>query len=210
MSLAGSSAACKRLGVFGGAFDPPHQAHVALAQTALAQLQLDELRVLPTGQAWHKTRPLTPAEHRLALTQLAFADLPRVTVDARELERTGPSYTIDTLRQIQTEQPSAELFLLMGADQAKALPTWRDWQALVQLAIICVAIRAHEPGATPEFVPQPGLESRFLQLHMPALPVSATAIRHRIAAHHDVAALVGEPVARYIDRHHLYQTSRTA
>ena len=91
-------AQAKRIGVFGGAFDPPHLAHMALVKTAVADLQLDELRVIPTGQAWHKPRALSPAHHRLAMAQLAFADLPNVLVDPRETQRVGPSYTVDTLR----------------------------------------------------------------------------------------------------------------
>jgi nicotinate-nucleotide adenylyltransferase len=181
-------------------------AHVALAKTALAQLQLDELRVLPTGQAWHKTRELSSVEHRLAMTRLAFADLPQVVVDDREIRRIGPSYTIDTVHELQREQPQAQLFLLIGEDQALALSTWHDWQALVQIAIICVAERQDSTRAGMRFSPPDGLESRFQRLQMPALAVSATAIRTHVAAHQGIAPLVGEPVARYIDQHHLFQT----
>ena len=86
-----------RIGIFGSAFDPPHNAHVALALAALAQLALDHLLVFPTGQAWHKTRPLSGAAHRLAMARLAFDGMERVSVDDRELRRTGPTYTFDTL-----------------------------------------------------------------------------------------------------------------
>lgn len=196
----------RRIGVFGGAFDPPHAAHVALARTAVTDLQLDELRVVPTGQAWHKTRTLSPAEHRLAMAQLAFADVPRVVVDDREIQRSGPSYTIDTLRELKTQWPNAELFLIVGEDQAHALSTWREWQGILQIAIICVAEREDLTGARPLFVAQDAQESRFRRLRFPAMPVSATKIRARIAAHQCVVPLVFEPVARYIDLHHLYQT----
>jgi len=98
----------KRIGIFGGAFDPPHVAHAALAQVALAELQLDELRVVPTGDAWHKTRALSPAPHRLAMAQLALPSCPGV-VDPREIERAGPSYTVDTLREFNALWPMAEL-----------------------------------------------------------------------------------------------------
>ena len=90
----------QRLGMFGGAFDPPHNAHVTLAGVAVDQLALDELRIFPTGQAWHKARPLSPSVHRLAMARLAFQGLPRVVVDPRELEREGPTYTVDTLFEI--------------------------------------------------------------------------------------------------------------
>ncbi len=201
-----TQAVAKRIGVFGGAFDPPHAAHVALAQAAVVDLQLDELRVTPTGQAWHKARALSAAQHRLAMARLAFADLPRVVVDPRETQRSGPSYTVDTLRELRAQWPQAELFLIMGEDQAQALPTWHEWQEVLQLAIICVAEREDLTGARPRFIAPKAYESRFRRLQVPAMPVSATDIRARIAAHQCVAPLVFEPVARYIDDHHLYQT----
>ena len=197
----------KRIGVFGGAFDPPHTAHGALVQTAVADLHLDEMLVIPTGQAWHKARPLSPAHHRLAMAQLAFGKLPRVVVDPREIQRAGPTYTVDTLRELKEQWPDAELFLIMGEDQARALPSWREWSEILRLAIICVAEREDLTGASPRFVAPKAFESRFRRLQMPALPVSATDIRARIAAHQGLAPLVFEPVARYIDHHHLYQTA---
>ena len=198
------SAGQKRLGVFGGAFDPPHLAHRALAQVALAQLQLDELRVLPTGQAWHKSRPLTAAPDRLAMARLAFEGLSGLVLDDREIRRAGPSYTLDTLRELQAEQPGAELFLVMGKDQADALPTWHDWQEIVRLAIICVADRDVLTGQETRFVPPPEMAPRFRKLHMPAMDISATGIRARIASRQDVAPLVSGAIARYIEHHHLY------
>jgi nicotinate-nucleotide adenylyltransferase len=197
----------RRIGVFGGAFDPPHVAHAALVKAALAELQLDELRVVPTGEAWHKTRPLSPAPHRLAMAQLAFAELPHVVVDAREIERVGPSYTVDTLREFKALWPTAELFLILGEDQAHALPSWHDWQEILELARICVATRAYMTGARAQFDLKTAHPSRFRRLPMPTLNVSATDIRARIAAHLSVVDLVFEPVARYIAHHHLYQTA---
>jgi nicotinate-nucleotide adenylyltransferase len=197
----------KRIGIFGGAFDPPHLAHAALVQAAVADLALDELRIVPTGQAWHKAHSLSPAHHRLAMAQLAFGHLPRVVVDPCETQRAGPSYTVDTLTELQQQWPGAELLLVMGEDQARALTSWHDWQQVLRLAIICVAERDDLTGFTPRFVPPKTLESRFRRLQIPAMPVSATDIRARIAAHQSVAPLVFEPVARYIDDHHLYQTT---
>ena len=196
----------RRIGVLGGAFDPPHAAHVALARTALSELHLEELRVVPTGQAWHKQRPLSAAQHRLAMTQLAFADVPGVLIDACEIGRPGPSYTVDTLREIKSHAGPAELFLILGADQARALPSWHRWQEVLQLATICVAERHDPMHADACFVAPPGQESRFLRLHMPPLNVSATDIRNRIATQQGLAPLVFDSVARYIDLHHLYQT----
>lgn len=194
----------RRIGVYGGAFDPPHNAHRLLVQTAMDQLQLDELRVFPTGHAWHKSRALTPDTHRLAMAQQAFADIPGVHVDGRELERAGPTYTIDTLRELQAEYPAAQLFLLMGTDQAIALKTWHAWQAILQSAIICIAGRAQTLSASGIFDASKFPGGRFESLQMPLLNLSATDIRSRVAAHMGIDHLVPAGVARYIDKHHLY------
>lgn len=196
----------RRIGVFGGAFDPPHLAHAALLQCAVAELELDELRVIPTGQAWHKTRPLTAPEHRLAMAQLAFAQVPKVTVDPQEISRSGPSYTIDTLRGLALSESGAEWFLIMGADQAAALTTWRAWQEILQIATICVADRGDSTWASTQFDAEKLYPARFFHLKMPALTVSATQIRALISAGQTAQTLVLEPVARYIATHHLYQS----
>lgn len=192
----------RRVGVFGGAFDPPHVAHAELARAAVDQLALDELRILPTGDAWHKSRPLSPAQHRLAMARLAFADLQRVVVDDRELRRAGPTYTVDTLRELQAEQPDAQLFLVMGEDQAAALTRWHDWETVVSLAVIGVAGRAAAPGEARAALPP---QARFQPLVLPAMPASATAIRSLVRSGAPIADLVAPGVASYIDRHHLYQ-----
>ena len=160
-----------RIGVFGGAFDPPHAAHRALVEAALGQLELDEMRVFPTGQAWHKSRQLSAARDRIAMAELAFGDLPAVRVDTRETARAGPSYSVDTLRELHAENPQAQIFLVIGQDQAQALSTWREWQELVQLAIICVAARVDSMGTTRRFTPPVGLEQRFVALIFEVLPV---------------------------------------
>ena len=198
----------ERIGVFGGAFDPPHQAHVALARAAIQQFQLDTLHVIPTGQAWHKARALSAAEHRLAMTKLAFQDEAKVVIDERELQRTGPTFTIDTLEALQAQNPQARLYLFMGADQFSAFQQWYRWQDILERAIICIAARAHSAWAAGQFDAYPGRRSRFAVLEMPPLPVSATQIRQLIASRAvspaDLAQLVSRPVARYISLHRLY------
>lgn len=196
----------RRVGVMGGAFDPPHLAHSALAAAACSQLQLDELRVIPTGQAWHKPQALSAARHRLAMAQLAFADVSQARVDARETRRAGPSYSIDTLNELRAEAPGSQLFLIIGADQAHALTSWKAWQEILQCAIICVADRADTIRAGAQFDAEVANPARFFHLAMPAMAISATEIRARISANLSVHALVCEPVARYIAAHHLYQT----
>jgi nicotinate-nucleotide adenylyltransferase len=197
----------KRIGMFGGAFDPPHVAHVALAQAAVEQLALDELRIFPTGQAWHKARVLTAGEHRLEMARLAFAGVPRAIVDGRELRRTGPTYTVDTLRELQAEFPGAQLLLVIGADQAEALHSWRESAEIVRLATISIAARARPVRAEGMFDASNLPAGRLEPVELPPMPVSATEIRQRVAAGQGIAHLVPDAVARYIDRYHLYQTT---
>jgi nicotinate-nucleotide adenylyltransferase len=190
--------------MFGGAFDPPHRAHVALARAAVDQLGLDRLLVMPTGSAWHKSRNLTPAEHRLAMARLAFASVPAVQVDDRELRRTGPTYSIDTLRELQAEHPQAQLVLLMGEDQAADFTRWREWQEIARLAVLGVAGRGTGEGVA-ALRTLPGVRVKTLQL--PQMPESATEIRRRLTQGQDFAELVEPAVARYIESHHLYQNT---
>mgnify|MGYP006207281187 CR=1 FL=1 len=136
------NASLQRVGMFGGAFDPPHWAHRALAETALRQLGLDALHILPTGHAWHKPRQLSPAEHRVAMCRLAFDGLLNVHFDEREIRRDGPSYTADTLRELAREYPGAQLFLVLGADQLLAFRTWVRWQEVLDLATLAVQATA--------------------------------------------------------------------
>lgn len=194
----------RRIGVFGGAFDPPHLGHVALARAAVEQLHLDELRVFPTGQAWHKARELSPAPHRLAMAQLAFADVPNAVVDGRELQRAGPTYTVDTLRELHREFPQAQFLLVIGADQAESLHSWRESREIARLATISIAARARPITADAPFDPSHLPPGRREPVELPPMPVSSTEIRRRVAAGEDITQLVPAPVARYIDQHHLY------
>lgn len=199
-----AAAVPQRVGILGGAFDPPHLAHVALAQVALEQLKLDGLRVIPTGQAWHKPRRLTAAVHRLAMVGLAFAHLPQTQVDARETRRRGPSYTIDTLRELRSEEAHTQWFLIIGADQAAALTTWQQWQEIVQSTTICVAERPYLTRTKAQFDAELAYPQQFLHLQLPAMDIDATSIRQALAAQQNVTPLVGASVARYIADHHLY------
>jgi len=196
-----------RIGMFGGAFDPPHVAHVALALAAVEQLQLDSLHIIPTGFAWHKSRALTGAVHRLAMCALAFARVPGAVIDSRETLRAGPSYTSDTLLELKAQYPGAEIFLVLGEDQVRSLTQWQRVSEVLNNAIICVAARpdsvcgaVHDESESPEI---PGMRT----LHMPVSSVSATEIRHIVAQGRDLTTLVFESVARYIDQHHLYQSA---
>lgn len=194
----------QRVGLYGSAFDPPHRAHGSLVQQALQQLELDVLHVVPTGQAWHKDRALSPAHHRLAMAQLAFAQEPRVVVDDCELHRPGPSYTIDTLHALrQTYGAQAELFLLMGQDQWERFGQWRAAEQIARFATICVAPRPDSTRAKAHFSFQ-GHSAQVL--HLPPMDTSSTQLRQACAQGLALGALVLPAVARYIAEHHLYQT----
>jgi len=203
-----------RVGVFGGAFDPPHWAHRALAEAALSQLGLDVLHILPTGQAWHKSRVLTPAQHRLAMCELAFGDLPRIRLDAREIHRQGPSYTADTLRELAGEYPGAKLFLVLGADQLLAFKGWVRWPEVLAQATLAVANRATNIGADGALdqvqeMDLSAVDLPFERLQMPLKNISATAVRARVerpvSRSGALDVLVPEAVAGYISHNSLYQ-----
>lgn len=202
----------KRMGMFGGAFDPPHIAHIALAKHAIAQFDLDELRIIPTGDAWHKARTLTPSPHRLAMTRLAFADVARVVVDPREIDRDGATYTFDTLQALQAEMPAVDWYLFIGADQANAFQTWHRWQEILGLATLVVANRPLDGQGTHVSQWHNALSPDVQRLDMPSLNVSATDIRAHFAQASQSAALMSAwlpaAVQHYIEKHSLYQSNR--
>ena len=206
---AASAAHRLRLGVFGGSFDPPHNAHVALASAGLAQLALDALHVVPTGVAWHKKREPSAPQDRLAMTRLAFADMPKVVIDDRELQRAGPTFTIDTLQALQQENPTAQLYLIMGADQFAAFRQWHRWQAILEIAILCVAERAINTWTSGMFDSFADQKSRFCRLEMPESSISATQVRltaaSALSVANNISSLVSPLVARYIATHQLYK-----
>lgn len=210
-----ASAPGLRMGVYGGAFDPPHLAHVEMAQAFMAQCELDCLWVIPTGHAWHKNTKLSAAEHRLAMVRLAFADDPRVVVDDREIRRPGPTFTVDTLISLTTETPGAQWFLLMGGDQWERFTTWHRWQAILDMATIVVAERPDATSASaqkcierhwPEGYPAPSI----IPLLWQPKSLSSTQVRSSLesghAQAHAVYPMVPQAVARYISLHQLYTT----
>ena len=204
----------KRVGILGGAFDPPHLAHVALAQSALNELELDVLHVVPTGQAWHKTRELTPFEDRMAMVRLAFRghsqvgrSSGKICIDERENLRGGPSYTIDTLQEIECLYPSARLFLIMGQDQAETFTAWKAHALIVQKAQIVIASRnvdAVPTSTTDPVLRQHAILRDALHLNCPLMPISATEVRASIEHGLQVSQLVPELVLNYIQQQGLY------
>ena len=195
-------AGLKRIGVFGGAFDPPHVAHHTLARAAIEQFKLETLHIVPTGSAWHKTRTLSAAHHRVAMAQLAFADLAQAFIDTREIERSGVSYTLDTLQELRKEQPQAQLYLFIGQDQAQSFESWHRWQDILEIAQLVVAQRPSESPDAGQW--QNGGLLNVQRLAMPALQVSATHVRQCIAQGQSTDAYLLSQVRRYIDQHRLY------
>jgi nicotinate-nucleotide adenylyltransferase len=200
------SAGVQRVGLYGGAFDPPHLAHVELARAFLAQAQLAVLHICPTAQAWHKQGTLTEAKHRLRMAELAFSGLPGLQIDAREIERGGPTYTLDTLRQLRQQYPLAELALLIGQDQLDSWSRWHGAPEIEQIATIYVASRGLQSSALPDERGSLGKPS-YRRLQWRDMPLSATQIRQRVAQGQSIAGLVTHAVARYIDEHQLYRTN---
>ena len=198
----------------GGSFDPVHQAHVALAELALRTLALDEVRWVPVGQPWQKARQLAAPEHRLAMVRAATAHEPRFVVDDTELRRSGPSYTLDTVTELQADQPEAHWWLIIGQDQCANLPTWHGWQALLQRVSLAVSGRGDAPLAVPQRVaealagPSAAPQPRLQRLELPPMSVSSTAIRHHLSAGGSplelTPGLVAPAIASYIADHHLY------
>ena len=197
----------KRIGIFGGSFDPPHQAHVELARTALQALALDEVRWIPAGQPWQKmasARAMTPAPHREAMVRLAIAGEPGFVVDRIEIEREGPSLTLDTVVAFQAAEPGAEWVLLIGGDQYANLHTWRHWTDLLDRVTLAVAQR---PGVTRE--PDAAVQHRpHRAVPLPMLDISSTDIRQRVSRGLGIEHLVPPAVARYIEQNGLYREGK--
>ena len=190
-----------RVGIFGGSFDPVHNAHVALARQALSELALDELIWLPAGQPWQKRRVLAPVADREAMVRLAIEGEPRFTLSRIEIERQGPSYTIDTVRELRAQRPGLSWHLVIGQDQYAGFHTWHGWEELLGLVTLAIANR---PGAPLSADPQV-LRVPHEAVALPMMNVSSTDIRSRLARGQGINDLVPAPVARYIARHHLYQ-----
>jgi nicotinate-nucleotide adenylyltransferase len=194
------------IGVLGSAFNPPHLGHLALAQEALWQLDLNEVILVPTGEAPHKRIADDPGrELRMTMTRLAASDDSRFSVSAVEVDREGPSYTYETLELLAKERGQTELVFVMGADAAVGLESWRDPERVVELARLAVARRSGISDAEVESVLRGlGADGRATMLEMPQFGVSSSAVRARAAAGKPLRYLVPEPVARYIEEKGIY------
>lgn len=191
-----------RIGIFGGTFDPPHLGHLIVAQDALVALGLERVLFIPAAVPPHKIqREITPAALRLELLRAAVAGDPRFEVSDLELRRAGPSYTVDTLRELQERHPAASLYFLLGVDQFRELHGWREPEAISRLATLAVIGREGELG-------EGAVATRFPHRMVAAtrIDISATAVRARVAAGEPIRYLVPERVAAVIEREGLYRS----
>jgi nicotinate-nucleotide adenylyltransferase len=201
-----------RIGYLGGSFDPVHLGHLALAAACREGARLDLVVLVVTGTPPHKPdRRLAPAEHRLAMARLAVEGRNDLLVDARETRRDGPSYTIDTVRSLQSEHPGDELHWIIGGDTVPELTTWRAIGDLADRVGFVIAARpGHEPGAGLDTLVEHLGEERVERLRDNVVPmrpvkISSTAIRERVRKGISIDGLVPEAVRRYIESHGLYR-----
>jgi nicotinate-nucleotide adenylyltransferase len=194
------------IGVLGSAFNPPHLGHLALAQEALWQLELEEVVLMPTGEAPHKRIVDDPGrEQRLAMTRLAAADDSRFSVSTLEVDREGPSYTYETLELLAEERGDTDLVFVMGADAAVGLESWREPRRVVERARLAVARRAGVSDAEVAAVLRSlDADGRATMLEMPQFGVSSSGVRERAAEGRPLRYLVPEPVARFIEEKGIY------
>lgn len=196
-----------RLGIFGGSFDPVHNGHLALARACQAQATLDEVWFTPTAiQPLKHSGPHATNAQRVELLNLAIDDEPKWRVCTLEIDRGGPSYTVDTLRQIRVELPDARLFFLMGADALRDAPRWKEPAEIFRLATPLVVRRAGQPEPDlTTLTPQCTEQTMPRRIEMPAIDVSSSEIRRRVVAGGPIGGFVPSAVAEYIAQHALYR-----
>ncbi|ALG07496.1 nicotinate-nucleotide adenylyltransferase [Kibdelosporangium phytohabitans] len=193
------SANC-RIGIMGGTFDPVHHGHLVAASEVQARFNLDEVIFVPTGEPWQKgDREVSPAEDRYLMTVVATASNPRFSVSRVDIDRGGPTYTVDTLQDLRAARPDAELFFITGADALAQILGWRDAEKLFGLAHFIGVTR---PGYTLDDHHLP--DGSVSLVEVPAMAISSTACRDRVALGEPVWYLVPDGVVQYIQKRNLY------
>jgi nicotinate-nucleotide adenylyltransferase len=196
-----------KIGVLGGTFDPIHIGHLVVAEEARTKLGLSEVLFVPAGQPWLKQdRDITPAIHRVEMVRRAIADNLYFKLSILEVDRAGPSYTVDTLTVLQQQLGSkAEPFFILGRDTLAELPLWKEPRKVIQLCRLVVPPRLGSRDLRHLEEAMPGLLERVIQLDMPVIGISSSEIRRRIARGLSVRYLVPEGVGKYIVEHELYR-----
>jgi nicotinate-nucleotide adenylyltransferase len=209
--ISSGSGSRMNIGVMGGTFDPIHKGHLIVAEEVKARLSLAEIIFVPAGQPWLKANsPISPAEHRVRMLRLAIADKTCCRLSTMEIERAGPTYTVDTIAELQNQLGAEdELFFILGWDSLAELPQWHEPSRLIKLCYLVAVPRLGYPA--PDFkaleADVPGLSQRVIMLDTPEIDVSATSIRNRVAQGLSIAHLVPEAVDEYIRKHKLYLTN---
>jgi nicotinate-nucleotide adenylyltransferase len=197
------------VGVLGGTFDPIHIGHLVVAEEARIKLGLSEVLFVPAGQPWLKLeRNITPATHRVEMVHRAIAGNPHFKLCTLEVERPGPSYTVDTLTMLQKQLGSeASLFFILGRDTLAELPLWKEPRKVVQLCRLVVPPRLGSRDLKHLETAIPELQDKVIQLDMPVIGISSSEIRQRIAQGLPIRYLVPAEVEKYITEHKIYSTS---
>jgi nicotinate-nucleotide adenylyltransferase len=205
----------RRVGLFGGTFDPPHVGHLMIAECACEALGLEHLVFVPSGTPPHKRgRRVTPAASRVAMTRLATRGNPAFSVSTVEARRRGASYTVDTLRRLHAASPRTRFYLVIGEDSLKEFHTWREPEAILELATLAVAPRPGSTAARRHAQAAKGRDGRrafrfgprdLVWLDSPRLALSSSEVRARARAGRSIRYLVPDRVAAYVARHRLYR-----
>jgi nicotinate-nucleotide adenylyltransferase len=191
-----------RLGVMGGTFDPIHHGHLVAASEVQVRFELDEVAFVPSGQPWQKSgRAVSPAEHRYLMAVIATASNPRFWVSRVDIDRPGPTYTVDTLHDLRAQRPDAELFFITGADALEQILSWKDVSELFEMASFIGVTR---PGYALSDAHLPPDAVRLVEV--PAMTISSSDCRQRVASGRPVWYLVPDGVVQYIGKHRLYRT----
>jgi nicotinate-nucleotide adenylyltransferase len=195
----------RRLGVMGGTFDPIHHGHLLTAEEALQQFELDQVVFVPTGLPWMKEHEdVSPGQDRYLMTVIATASNPRFTVSRVDVDRGGPTYTIDTLHALQVEAPDSELFFITGADAMLEIFHWKDPEEILELAHFIAATRPGYDLAAFE-AEASSHDPRVSVMNIPALAISSTDIRNRVREQRPIHYLVPEGVKSYVEKAGLYR-----
>ena len=194
-----------RIGILGGTFDPPHIAHLALAQSALEQLQLDEIIFMPVAKNPLKHKPIASAKQRLAMIELLIQHETRMAVSNLEMVRGGQSYAVDTLEELSVAQP-AEYWFLVGADALKELKQWKNPDRLLKLCRLAVAVRPPQTETEVRARISDEYRDRIDLINMAAMDVASFEIRDRLARNKPLGDMVPEPVLDYIRQNELYRS----
>jgi nicotinate-nucleotide adenylyltransferase len=193
----------RRVGIMGGTFDPIHHGHLVAASEVADLFDLDEVVFVPTGQPWQKAeREVSPAEHRYLMAVVATASNPRFWVSRVDIDRPGPTYTVDTVRDVGVARPGADLFFITGADALQAILSWKDADELFGM---CHLIGVTRPGyhLSGDHLPS----TAVTLLDVPAMAISSSAVRQRVRAERPIWYLVPDGVVQYIGKHRLYARS---